>query len=225
LRTVVIDNSVIPFFLREGEKTARCLPGDVRRVSGVHDTLPTLLDFDRLIVTGSEASVLADDDWIKRQADLVSYAVLAGKHVLGICFGHQLLARALWGKDHVWRTARAEFGWYPVALDVAEPLFEDLPQRAYWFCSHYDEVHDPPAAARVLAHSESCGVQAFQVAGFPSWGIQFHPEFWGPHAHLMLAAMTLHDKMLVVAKQSAPSAATAAERARRLFVNFWRQMN
>ena len=56
---------------------------------------------------------------------------------------------------------------------------------------HYDEVHDLPASFEVIASTDDCAIQAFQVAGAPVWGVQFHPEIahsqgqanFAKHAH------------------------------------------
>jgi len=222
LRTLVIDNSLTRFYLRGGAATSRCLPEPARMVHGVRDRLPAPGDFDRLIVTGSEASATANDDWIRRQADLIAETAGAGKAVLGICFGHQLLARALWGKEHVRRSPTPEIGWYEMTLDVADPLFADLPRTAPWYCSHFDEVIDLPLEARVLARSDRCGVEAFRAANRPVWGLQFHPEYFGLHGALLLASMRVLHRSLTVPTDLRVPAAAAAARARRLFAEFWR---
>jgi GMP synthase-like glutamine amidotransferase len=222
LRTIIIDNSVLPLYLREGRITARHLPEDVRWISGVNDKLPTLLDFDRLIVTGSEASACDNDDWIKRQTDLLAYAALAGKAILGICFGHQLIARAMGGDACVGRTDHPEFGWLDIRLDVDEPLFEGLPHHTKWLCSHFDHVPMTPPGARVLAQSDHCDNHAFRLVDRPVWGLQFHPEYYGLNAFLVLSLILARNRGLTIPTAGRPTSAEAATHARRLFANFWR---
>lgn len=188
LRTLILDNSVTPFFLREGPLTRRMCPEPVRLIDGRRAPLPPPASFDRLILSGSEASAMSGTDWVVRQTDWLGEVIAAGKAVLGICFGHQLLARTLWGDGAVHRAARPELGWRTVTMETGETLFAHLPERVLWFCSHDDEV-TPPAnadpAVRIIARSSDCPVHAFRVCGKPVWGIQFHPEFMGTQARLI----------------------------------------
>jgi GMP synthase (glutamine-hydrolysing) len=98
--------------------------------------------------------------------------------VLGICFGHQLLAYALGGK--VANNPRGiEVGTVAISLtDTAaqDPLFQSLPQHFMAQLSHTQSVIELPPGARLLASSEMEPNQAF-AWGRNAWGIQFHPEF------------------------------------------------
>jgi len=121
----------------------------------------------RLIVSlGSERSAYDDElSWLSRELALLRDAIAADTPVLGICFGCQLLARALGGR--VFRAAQPEIGWLEVDSDCAE-----LIARGPWFQWHFD-TFSPPSSASLLARSEA-GPQAF-VQG-RNIGIQFHPE-------------------------------------------------
>lgn len=103
--------------------------------------------------------------------------------VLGVCYGHQLIAKTLF--DAAARATRPEVGWFDVELDAAgkEHLPGDLPERFACFLSHYDEVRDVKHPnMQVLASSEACAVQAFRVLDAPILGVQFHAEFSQPEA-------------------------------------------
>ncbi len=176
MRTLILDNSVVPIFLREGRLTRQWFDQPVQTLSALRQPLPALDSFDRLVLSGSEASVLDDRPWIQREMEFVRRAVEEGKPVLGACFGHQLLARALWGRKYVRRAAAPEFGWRNIRLDTSDALFTGLPREATMFCSHFDEVVDLPDEAQALASSDYCPVHAFRLRGRPVWGVQFHPE-------------------------------------------------
>lgn len=124
---------------------------------------------------------------MNREKEFVAGAVDAGKPVLGICFGHQLLAGVLWGEQCVRRAPVAEFGWHMVDLDATDPLFTGMPSKAVFFCSHFDEVVNPPAGARVTAQNDQCAVHAFRLENKPVWGVQFHPEIDKLSGMLILA--------------------------------------
>ena len=102
--------------------------------------------------------------------------------ILGICFGGQLIAKAVYGRDAVGKMSRGEFGYRKIELIEQEtcPLFEGLPGTFYTVMSHNDCFRSDEI--RSLAKSEAWGIQAFQVAAPDSdprpcvWGLQFHPE-------------------------------------------------
>jgi len=133
--------------------------------------------YTHLILSGSEASTTTDQPWDRALAALVHRFVEAGKPILGICYGHQFLAKALAGPEHVRRAAQPEFGWLSPRLE-ASPLFQGLIEPEFMVC-HYDEVFDLPVDFKVLASSPRCAVHAFQYKDLPVWGVQFHPEY-GP---------------------------------------------
>jgi GMP synthase (glutamine-hydrolysing) len=101
--------------------------------------------------------------------------VAEGKPVLGICYGHQFLAKVLAGPGHVRRAATPEFGFLDLRLG-SNPLFQGLSESLV-MASHFDEVCDLPREFRILAASPDCAVHAFQYRDLPVWGVQFHPEY------------------------------------------------
>jgi GMP synthase (glutamine-hydrolysing) len=131
-----------------------------------------------VVVTGSSAMVSERLAWSERTGAWLADAVRAGTPVLGICYGHQLLAHGLGGR--VGRNPRGrEIG--TVRLRVAAAAREDallgaLPATAYAHTTHVESVLALPPGARHLAASEIDPNQAFAF-GARAWGVQFHPEF------------------------------------------------
>ncbi len=122
--------------------------------------------YELVVSLGSEACAYDDARaWVPRELALLREALSAGTPVLGICFGSQLLARALGAR--VSRAASPEIGW----LDV-ESERPEIVAAGPWFQWHFD-TFTPPPGARVLARSPA-GPQVY-VHG-ASIGIQFHPE-------------------------------------------------
>ncbi len=130
-------------------------------------------DVDAVVVSGSRASANDDEDWVHQSRDFLAEAVALDIPVLGVCFGHQLLAKAVGGTVRQ-RTA-AEVGFLPVSLDT-DPLLTALGAEILPFVSHGDEV-EPSPHLQVLGRSETCDVQAFRVPGKRAWGVQFHLEY------------------------------------------------
>jgi GMP synthase (glutamine-hydrolysing) len=140
------------------------------------DLPSSLRGFDRVIVSGSRTSCLEEGDWIAREDELLREAVSTGKPLLGVCYGHQALNRAIGGRELLRKAAEPEYGWTQIEITERAPLFEGLPEKFWSFSSHYEEVATPAKGMKLLARSERCGVQACRYEDKPIYGIQFHPE-------------------------------------------------
>ncbi len=141
------------------------------------EDLPPSRCFSALVITGSPASVTARDRWMLRTEAYLRRAVDGGTPVLGICFGHQMLAQALGGE--VQKNPRGrEMGTVDLELGPDDPLF-DVPERPVSVnMSHVDSVVRPPHGARVLARTALDPHAALRFAE-RVWSVQFHPEFDG----------------------------------------------
>ena len=143
--------------------------------------LPDRVDeADAWVITGSRESVYDDIGWIAPLEEFIRKADDAHWPLVGICFGHQLVAQALGG-----RTEPADIGW-AVGVHrseiVARPPW--LPRHARAFSilsSHKDQVSELPARAELLATNNLCPNAAFTV-GDHLLCIQGHPEFSAAYA-------------------------------------------
>lgn len=129
-----------------------------------------------LIVSGSPASAYEDRPWLEPLFGLLRAATVADVPVLGVCFGHQAIAQALYGPGAVRRAWRSEIGWTEIECRDTSALFAGLPRRFPCFVSHFDEVVSGLPGLEVLARSDRCPVHAFRVHGRRVFGVQFHPE-------------------------------------------------
>jgi GMP synthase (glutamine-hydrolysing) len=176
-KIAIIDNAIYPDIYKPVAHWGAFLPGSAwTSFTAPAGKLPDPDDFSHFIFTGSEASILDREAWVGPEVRLARTAYERGKLLLGSCYGHQLLALALAGPDHIGRAPEPEIGW--IAVDILEDsAVLGPPCRAFTFSSHYDEVRNLPAAEFiVLAESEKCSVQAFRTRDGRVWGIQMHPE-------------------------------------------------
>lgn len=140
--------------------------------------LPTREGFAGAIITGSAAMVTEHLDWSERCADWLREAAHAGFPLLGICYGHQLLAYALGGEVGDNPNGR-EMGTVAVELRpeaASDPLFSGLPTPLPAQATHMQSVLRVPPQAVVLAANAHDACHALRW-GKAAWGVQFHPEF------------------------------------------------
>ena len=94
--------------------------------------------------------------------------------VLGICYGLQAMARLLGGA--VESADRREFGRAHLILDVADGLFENVPDGSTVWMSHGDHLTRLPDDYIITAHTENAPIAAVRSKTEPHYGVQFHPE-------------------------------------------------
>jgi GMP synthase (glutamine-hydrolysing) len=154
----------------------------------LYDTpsLPAVADFDVLLIMGGPMNIYEDDryGWLKPEKRLIADAIAAGRIVVGICLGAQLVADALGARvqPNLWR----EIGWLPVRRsDSAGALGEALP--AVWEAFHWHgDTFDLPAGAAHLAASTACAQQGF-VFDERVLALQFHLETTPESARALIA--------------------------------------
>lgn len=132
---------------------------------------------DALVVLGGAQNALADAEhpYLPQLCELMRAFGDAGRAVMGICLGSQLLARAYGGQNII--GGASEFGWQDVELTpegMADPVLGGLPERFPIFQWH-DDTFVPPRGAVRLAGNLTAHNQAFRI-GRAAYGIQFHFE-------------------------------------------------
>ncbi|MCY1397159.1 GMP synthase [glutamine-hydrolyzing] [compost metagenome] len=144
------------------------------------------LQFDAYLVTGSKADSFGTDPWIETLKAFLLQRYERGDKLLGVCFGHQLLALLLGGKSE-----RSTQGWgvgthrYTLAQQAPwmTPAVEDLTL----LISHQDQVTRLPENATVVASSEFCPIAAYQIND-QVLCFQGHPEFVPEYSRALLDA-------------------------------------
>ncbi len=141
------------------------------------ESLPAHADYDALVIMGGPMNVYEFDahPWLREEQVFIREAIAAGRHVLGICLGAQLIACASGAR--VTRNPEPEIGWFPVreTADCARSPYAGFLGGSldvlHW---HGDTCALPPGATH-LATSAACAQQAYCI-GPRVLGLQFHLE-------------------------------------------------
>ncbi len=143
-----------------------------------NDPLPSPDDFDLLIIMGGSMNIYEERryPWLKPEKECIRQLIEAGKGVLGICLGAQLVGDALGGS--VSRGEHKEIGWFEVSMTGnhgrSSGIFGSFPETFTAFHWHGDVIQLPEGVTRI-ARSAACPVQAFEYNGRIA-GLQFHLE-------------------------------------------------
>lgn len=143
--------------------------------------LPSLENFDWLIIMGGPMSASDDSKypWLAAEKAFIKQAITAGKTVLGICLGAQLIAHALGAR--IRKNPQKEIGWLPIQLTeegMAHPVFAGLPSTLSPVFHWHGDTFTIPKGASNIAYSQACDNQGFiyDVLDGKVVGLQFHFE-------------------------------------------------
>ena len=158
----------------------------------VLDHYPKSIDeCDGYLITGSKLSVYDAEDWIRKLENYVQLLNEKKKALLGVCFGHQLIAKALGGKSE-----KASIGWTLGVQDYdfqdTFPWVEDQSQSVGLIHSHQDQVTQLPKQAKLIASNTRVPIAMFKI-GDHVMSMQGHPEFTPEYAH---AVATMRKEIL-----------------------------
>ena len=156
--------------------------------------LPAPEECSGVMVTGSHAMVTDNLPWSLRIESWIPSLVAAEVPFLGICYGHQLLGRAM-GGEVGYNPLGKEIGTVSITLTPEsnnDPLFKGMPATFQAHTTHAQSVLKLPSDALLLASNAHDPHHAFRI-GPSAWGIQFHPEYT---AEVMRAYITVQAESL-----------------------------
>ena len=150
----------------------------------VLQAVPDSLTCDAYIITGSRHSVYDDLPWIHSLVEFLRDALACRKKVIGICFGHQLMAHFFGG-----RVSAAEVGWsvgvQPTRIVAPQKWMDSDQDQFALLSSHKDQVQELPSDATLFAGNPACPVAGFTM-GEQVLTFQGHPEFTKAYANALM---------------------------------------
>lgn len=201
-----LDPALVPRWHSYGAMTARLLresgwTGDIDIHSTREGPYPADMGrYEAVLLTGSRADAFGDEPWVLRLREQVAQLLAQGQRLVGICFGHQLIAHVLGAP-----VARAPQGWGQgrMVYDWLGPQgVADVQGRLALLASHQDQVLALPAGATLLARSTHCPVAAYAL-GSQVLCVQPHPEFDADYAACLIEARRARLAPEVVAERLA----------------------
>lgn len=132
-------------------------------------------DADGWLITGSRHGAYEDHPWIAPLEGFIRKAHAGGVPMVGICFGHQIMAQALGG-----RVAKSDNGW-----GIGRHEYSDGTATQAILAFHQDQVARAPDGAEVMLRSDFCPIAGLK---YGDWGLswQAHPEFSAEYCHDLL---------------------------------------
>ena len=157
----------------EGTTTYRVMDGEI----------PTHTDQHQIyVITGSKFGAYEDHDWIPPLEDFIRRAQSAGHKMIGVCFGHQIIAQALGG-----RVEKSDKGFGIGVMSYQVQGVDPLPSNLALYAWHQDQVVAAPDGAEIIASSDFCPIAGLKY-GDQMITFQPHPEFTAGYEQVLIDA-------------------------------------
>lgn len=175
MKVLLVNNYIKKERIARLESEIKSIVSNVEMLS--YDTLKASAwrDYEAIILSGSEymLSLSETEPLFTEEMELV---LESDRPILGICFGHQLIAHA--NGSRVVRMGRETEGYFMTRILSREKIFEDLSDKEFFWESHSEAVESVPNGFRLIAKGETNPVQAIKSERNEVYGVQFHPEVW-----------------------------------------------
>jgi len=143
------------------------------------EPFPDFNNISGAVITGSHSMVTEKQEWSLKIEEWIRGAFNNDIYLLGICYGHQLIAEALGGKVD-YNSNGKEYGTKEIIKEDDDIIFKNLPSTFKAHECHSQSVIKLPTNAKLLAKNSHDPHQAFSIND-KIWGVQFHPEFNEEH--------------------------------------------
>ncbi len=197
--------------------TANGIEYDMIKLDERQRPLDDIGKYSRMLISGS--SLMHRDEHFIHDlcSDSIHKFIDGGRGVLGICYGHQSIARAIMGVECIGRNP--EFGFVDIELQPS-PIFDGMQSPYVVLESHYETVENLSEDFRSLGRSATVGVEALQYKDLPVWGLQFHPEYNIEQGRDMMRRKILKDPNVKNLLQSSDVSQEHFSQNEQILINF-----
>ncbi len=136
--------------------------------------VPNTISVEEIIDIGPIGAILSGGPDLDRIGNCESVVRELDLPILGICLGHQLMARAYGGK--VVTGLKGEYAETEIIIDKPVGILEGFGDKIIAWTSHMDEIEETPNDFEIIAHSKVCKNEAMMHKNKDIFGVQFHPE-------------------------------------------------
>ncbi len=159
-------------------------PLEILPFRAYQNELPTDFVCDAYVLTGSRYSVYDDMDWIRNLNNFVQELQNMKKPVVGVCFGHQMLAEALGGK-----VEKSSKGWcvgpHTFNIELPQDWMVPVKNEVSLLMMCQDQVKTLPPGSQIIASTHECPIGMFLIDDH-MLGIQAHPEFSNAYCQTLI---------------------------------------
>ena len=131
--------------------------------------------YSHIILSGSGADF--EGTWQGRESLLIRWAYENDLPLLGVCYGHQMIAKTLYGAGCLGPMEKANYGWHRIRSEKDDEIFGKAGSEYSVFSHHFWEVREVPESdVEVFASSSRCRISGIRIRNKKMWGLQPHFE-------------------------------------------------
>lgn len=131
--------------------------------------------YSHIILSGSGADF--DGLWQGRESSLISWAYENDIPLLGVCYGHQMIVKTLYGAGCMGPMDKANYGWHRIRSETDDEIFGKAGCEYSVFSHHFWEIKEVPASdVEIFASSSRCRISGIRIKNKKIWGLQPHFE-------------------------------------------------
>ena len=174
-RILFINNSLVP-----GNRVSENFIPHFRSSFDVVNVLTEMVPeegegYSHIILSGSGADF--DGPWQDRESSLIRWAYEKGLPLLGVCYGHQMIVKTLYGTGCLGPMDKANYGWHSIRSEMDDDIFGIAGKEYSVFSHHFWEVKEVPLSeVEVFASSSRCRISGIRIKNKKIWGLQPHFE-------------------------------------------------
>jgi len=174
-RILFINNSLVP-----GNRVSENF---IPHFSSAFDVVNVLSDmvpevgkgYSHIILSGSGADF--DGPWQDKESSLIRWAYEKDLPLLGVCYGHQMIVKTLYGAGCLGPMDKANYGWHSIRSEKDDEIFGMADMEYSVFSHHIWEVREVPVPeVEVFASSSRCRISGIRIKNKKIWGLQPHFE-------------------------------------------------